>query len=96
MYEVYQASCFGWIVDAVTSRTVAFGGDPLYVGMKNTYLAQLKSQTTDYGSMIHQQYMLKQQGGVGPTKGLVLSKHVRLVQIFLNIFKHTVEGGFLG
>lgn len=46
-------------------QTIAWGGDPLYVGMKRTNPARIKSQCADYGSMIHNEYMLQKQGGVG-------------------------------
>lgn len=65
IFEVYEASCFGWIVDAGSTRTVAFGGDPLYLGMKNNHPSQLKSASTDYGSLIHSQLMLRKTGGTG-------------------------------
>ncbi|KAE9405475.1 hypothetical protein BT96DRAFT_988510 [Gymnopus androsaceus JB14] len=65
IYEVYQVLlCFGWIVDAVSARAIAFGGDPLYVAMKDANPSQLKSQSVNYGTMIHSQLMLKKQGGV--------------------------------
>ncbi|KAE9386992.1 hypothetical protein BT96DRAFT_948701 [Gymnopus androsaceus JB14] len=64
IYKVYQVSCFGWIVNAVSACAVAFGGDPLYVTMKDANPLQLKSQSVDYGTMIHSQLMLKKQGGV--------------------------------
>ena len=48
----------------MSARAVAFGGDPLYVAMKDANPLQLKSQSVNYGTMIHSQLMLKKQGGV--------------------------------
>ncbi|KAE9384889.1 hypothetical protein BT96DRAFT_950244 [Gymnopus androsaceus JB14] len=73
-----KLSCFGWIVDAVSVRAVAFGGDPLYVAMKDANRLQLKSQSVDYGTMIHSQLMLKKQGGVAldPAKQGMVNRYL--------------------
>ena len=65
IYEVYSVSCFGWIVDAISACAVAFGGDPLYLAMKDANPAHLKSQSVDYGMLIHTQLMEKKLGGAG-------------------------------
>lgn len=61
IYEVYQVSCFGWIVDVTSGQAIAFGGDLLYVAMRDANPSQLKNQSTDYGVMFHTQLMLKKQ-----------------------------------
>lgn len=100
MYEVYETSCFGWVVDAASSNAVAFGGDPLYVAMKEVYPSQLKSQTVDYGSMIHTQYMAKQQNGVGldPTTQALVNQYkgegtdkVALRRLLKDIWLHSLR-----
>ena len=74
---MYQASCFGWVVDATSGQAIAFGGDPLYVAMRDANPSHLKNQSIDYGAMFHTQLMLKKQGGVGldPAKQALVNRY---------------------
>lgn len=62
----------------MSARAVAFGGDLLYVAMKDANPSQLKSQSVDYGTMIHSQLMLKKQGGVAldPAKQGMVNRYL--------------------
>ncbi|KAE9391690.1 hypothetical protein BT96DRAFT_1001057 [Gymnopus androsaceus JB14] len=77
VWETYQVSCFGWIVDGVSARAVAFGSDPYYLGMKEDNPSQMRDQCVDYGTMIHAQLMRKKQGALlDPRKQKIINKYL--------------------
>lgn len=47
----------GWLIDPVSSNTVLWGGDPLFITMRASNPSQILGQATDYSSMFHMQYM---------------------------------------
>ncbi|KAE9391185.1 hypothetical protein BT96DRAFT_945583 [Gymnopus androsaceus JB14] len=77
VWETYQVSCFGWIVDGISARAVAFGSDPYYLGMKEDNPSQMRDQCIDYGTMIHTQLMRKKQGvSLDPQKQKIINKYM--------------------
>jgi hypothetical protein len=62
-YKFYGVSVFGFVVDPVTARAVAFGADPFSLAMRNSSNAfNLQGQLVDYGTLIHAEFM-KTKGG---------------------------------
>ena len=75
-YEVYQVSVFGWVVDAVSAKAIAFGADPLFKAMRDAEPTHMKNQSVNYGTMIHTQLMKQLQGGdnLDPAKGILVNR----------------------
>ncbi|KAE9387449.1 hypothetical protein BT96DRAFT_948352 [Gymnopus androsaceus JB14] len=77
VWETYQVSCFGWIVDRVSAQAVAFGSDPYYLSMKEDNPLQMRDQCVDYGTMIHVQLMRKKQGTLlDPRKQKIINNNI--------------------
>lgn len=96
---MYGASVFGFIVDPVTARAMAFGADPLYVAMKETNPSHLRAQLVDYGTMIHSELM-KTKGGeyLDPAKQAIVRRfnnagndHETLRAILKDIWLHNLS-----
>ncbi|KAF9070982.1 hypothetical protein BDP27DRAFT_1362213 [Rhodocollybia butyracea] len=61
-YGFYGVSVFGFVVDPVTSRALAFGADPMSLAMREANPSHLRAQLYDYGAMIHLELMKKKCG----------------------------------
>ncbi|KAJ3832488.1 hypothetical protein F5878DRAFT_668904, partial [Lentinula raphanica] len=76
LYEARQLCGFGWLIDPVSAQAIPWGGDPLYLAMRNANPAQITTQAIDYGSMFHNQLMVQNQDDVGldPVKQALVNR----------------------